>query len=211
MVNENLVEIVGIIDRSGSMSTIRDDAEKGFNSFIKEQKKNIIGKDVKVTIAQFDNEYEIVCNGLDIKKFKKYTLVPRGSTALYDAIGRTVDVVGQRLSSVSEEERPCRIIVVVVTDGQENASNEYSHATITDMIDHQKSKYSWEFLFMCTDEISKKEALSLGISGQCVAVYSSHELGSKGYSDLSRSVCFAVNTNSSADFTKFKPTDKSQE
>ena len=115
MVNENLVEIVGIIDRSGSMSTIRDDAEKGFNSFIKEQKKNIIGKDVKVTIAQFDNEYEIVCNGLDIKKFKKYTLVPRGSTALYDAIGRTVDVVGQRLSSVSEEERPCRIIVVVMS------------------------------------------------------------------------------------------------
>ena len=205
MVNENLVEIVGIIDRSGSMSTIQADAEGGFNTFIKEQKENIIDKKVKVTIAEFDDKYEIVCDGLDIKKFKKYTLIPRGSTALYDAIGRTIDAVGSRLSSSKDQDKPGRIIVVVVTDGQENASKEYSHARVSEMINHQKSKYSWEFLFMCTDELSQKEAASLGINPNCIAVYSSDELGLKGYSDLSRSVCFAVYTNSVADFTKFKP------
>lgn len=192
MVDNNLVEIVCIIDRSGSMATIRADAEGGFNNFIDEQKKNIKNKKVKVTLAQFDTEYELLWNGKDLNKCEHYQLQPRGATALLDAIGKTVNDVGNRLSSLPENKRPGQIIVLIVTDGEENSSKEFTKEKVKDIIEHQKNKYSWDFTFLGTTESAIKDSVSWGISKS--AAYDVTNSVAM-YSAMSRNVTFAVNNN----------------
>jgi uncharacterized protein YegL len=119
---ENLTELVFILDRSGSMGTMAKEAIGGFNAFLEEQKK--LPGEAKLTLALFDHQYSLVCNGKDIKDVEPLddkTYVPRGTTALLDAIGRTIDDVGSRLSATTEAERPSKILVAILTDGQENA------------------------------------------------------------------------------------------
>lgn len=150
-------EILCIIDRSGSMSSIRADAEGGFNTFVTDQKK--VPDPAKITITEFDDKYDVVCAGRDISDAPKYTLVPRGSTALYDAIGRTLDVQGKR---IAEEKWADKVIVVIVTDGGENASKEYTGARVKEMTEHAQ-KNGWSFLYLAANVDVKATAMNLGI------------------------------------------------
>ena len=148
--DKNKILIVAVADRSGSMSSILNDAIGGFDSMINEQRK-IEGKDIYVTLATFDSHYELKTNNLPIKEFKslkEYDYTPRGCTALYDAIGKTIDIVGEELATMDEDERPSKVLFVVQTDGEENVSMEFSQTTITEMIKHQTDKYNWEFIFL---------------------------------------------------------------
>jgi uncharacterized protein YegL len=150
MTDQNLTEIVAIVDRSGSMETMREDAIGGFNSFLKKQQEEKEGKCL-LTYTQFDNEYEVVHNGIDIRDMKpldETTFVPRGSTALRDAIGRTINTVGERLSKTPEEQRPGNVVVVILTDGQENASREFSPEQISAMVKRQADEYDWAFVYL---------------------------------------------------------------
>jgi uncharacterized protein YegL len=158
---KNHTEIVCIVDRSGSMASIKTDAEGGFDSFIVEQKK--VKGTASVTLVLFDDKYEVAYQDKDLKNVPLLNLVPRGNTALLDAIGRTINEVGSRLASTAEKDRPGKVMVCIVTDGQENASKEFTKTKIKEMIDHQRSKYSWEFSYLGANQDAFAEANQIGI------------------------------------------------
>lgn len=164
MTNKDLTEIIFVVDRSGSMESIRDDTIGGYNTFLGEQKK--VDKPCKVTYTQFDDQYEVVHNGIDIKDVPPLTaetFVPRGWTALHDAIGRTINEVGARLSVTPEHERPGKVLFVVMTDGHENSSHEFNAAQIKEMITHQQEKYQWEFIFLAANQDAVVGGTELGV------------------------------------------------
>ncbi len=150
---QNLTEIAFVIDRSGSMLELMSDAIGGFNQFVKDQKAG--PGEAKLTLVIFDSEYKIVHDGIDIQEVPKLTskvCFPRYNTALLDAVGKTINILGARLAATPEEDRPGQVIVVITTDGFENASQEFSSEQLQNMIAEQKEKYSWEFIFMAAGE-----------------------------------------------------------
>ncbi len=162
MTNE-LTEIICVVDRSGSMTSVADDAIGGFNKFLEEQQK-LDGK-ANMTLAQFDNIYEMLYNGVDIKDVKPYTketYIPRGMTALYDAVGKTITDVHARLMKVSETERTKKVLMMILTDGHENASREYSMDSVKKLVDSRKSD-GWEFVFIGAG-LDKFDVTSIGTS-----------------------------------------------
>lgn len=160
---QNLTEIIFLLDRSGSMSGLESDTIGGFNAFIEQQKK--IEEETKVTTVLFDDKYELLWNGVDANEVKltDRDYYVRGSTALLDAVGKAILDVGIRLSNTNEEERPDHVLFVITTDGYENASREFTYKKVKDLINHQKEKYNWEFIFMGANIDAAKEAESLGI------------------------------------------------
>jgi hypothetical protein len=182
MTDTNLTEVIAIIDRSGSMNPYSSDTINGFNSFLKEQKA-LPGK-IKITLAQFDDKYQIDYDGIDINDVKDLddkTYVPRGWTALYDAVGRTINTVGARLAATKEEERPSKVIFLIITDGEENKSTEFTYDAIKSMVEHQISKYSWSFVYMGGGDIlaQKKQAANIGIPIANTYNYSANSAGTK--------------------------------
>ena len=142
----DLTDITLVVDRSGSMEKIREDAEGGVNTFIQEQAKH--PGEALLTLVQFDTEYEFVHRGMPIKQVPPYTLVPRGNTALLDAVGRAINETGERLAKMAEEDRPGLVVFVITTDGLENSSKEFSKAQIKELIERQQSAYKWQFIFL---------------------------------------------------------------
>ncbi len=165
----DLTDITLVVDRSGSMQQICEDAEGGVNSFIAQQ-TNEPGEAV-LTLVQFDTEYEFLHNGVPISQVPKYSLVPRGMTALLDAIGRAINETGERLSKMEEQDRPGLVIFVVVTDGLENSSQEFSKSDIKEMIERQQEKYSWHFTFLGANQDAFAEAGHMGIQAGGAANY----------------------------------------
>lgn len=160
-------EIVLIIDKSGSMEVIKSDAIGGFNAFLAEQKK--IERPANVTFVLFDDRYQLIHDGKDIHEVENLTADtyrPSGTTALLDAIGRTVDRVGERLDAMTETEKPENVIVFILTDGKENASSDYSRDKIKGMIEHQESKYGWEFIYGGANQDAFAEAGGMGIRAE---------------------------------------------
>jgi hypothetical protein len=162
--DKNLTEIIFLLDRSGSMSGLESDTIGGFNSFIDKQKQ-CEGKTI-ITAVLFDDKYEILWNGMDASNanLSRDNYFVRGSTALLDAIGKTILDVGMRLSNTNEATRPGKVIFVITTDGMENASREFTYEKVKAMIEDQQQKYNWEFIFMGANIDSAKEAGNLGIS-----------------------------------------------
>jgi hypothetical protein len=157
-------EIVCVVDRSGSMSSVRDDAIGGFNSFLESQRA--VPGEARLTLVLFDHEYGVLHEGVPLEAVPPLddnSYVPRGMTALLDAVGRTIDDVGKRLSDTPEVDRPEKVIVSILTDGYENASHDYSYDRVSEMIRHQREKYGWEFVFLAAnqDAIASASALSI--------------------------------------------------
>lgn len=175
MTNPNLTEIVFIIDRSGSMQTIADDMRGGFANFVDEQRK--LPGECRVTLARFDTEYELLYQNKPIADVGPLVLQPRGGTALLDAIGRTINEVGLRLATTDEGERPSKIVVVVITDGYENASREYSRTQIHCMVKVQREKYAWEFVFMGANQDAVAVGADLGVSSDTALTYKANTRG----------------------------------
>lgn len=146
MTNPDRTLIAVLLDRSGSMQSIKSDTEGGFAAYMDEQRG--VPKQIEVTLAQFDTEYELVYANRPLAEVPPLNLRPRGTTALYDAVGRLVTDVGAELAARSEEERPGTVIVVVLTDGHENSSAEWSHAAVKALITQQQEVYRWNFLFL---------------------------------------------------------------
>ncbi|WP_405167613.1 VWA domain-containing protein [Nocardia sp. NBC_01499] len=146
MTNPDLTLIAVLLDRSGSMQSIKSDTEGGFAAFIDEQRT--VPKTIEVTLARFDTEYECVYANRPLAQVPPLDLQPRGMTALYDAVGRLVTDVGAELAKRSEQDRPGTVIVVVLTDGHENSSKEWSHTAVKSLITQQQDVYDWNFLFL---------------------------------------------------------------
>ncbi len=167
MAKKGLTEIVMVVDRSGSMATIKDDAIGGLNTFIEEQQK--VKGEANLTTVLFDDEYILHHDGVDIKKVKPFdeeTYVPRGMTALLDAIGKTANDVGERLRKTNKKDRPEKVLFVILTDGMENNSKEFTKPQIVEIIDHQREKYNWEFAFLAANQDAIQEGASYGLPGR---------------------------------------------
>ena len=168
--NEEM-DIVFLLDRSGSMGGIETDTIGGYNSYIKEQKKN----NVKVTTVLFDDRYEVLHQREKINDIKELTnkeYFVRGSTALLDAIGRTINYM--------DEQKSKKAIFVITTDGLENASSEYTKEKIKKLIE---SHPTWEFIYIGANIDSYSEGASLGISRKNIANYSKSKKGTKALFD----------------------------
>lgn len=162
MTDKNKTEIVVILDRSGSMMSIQKDMVGGFNTFIEEQKK-VPGK-CSVSLYQFDTEYGVVYEQKDLNEVPSLELVPRGGTALLDAVGLTSVAVGARLAKLPEEQRPGAVILLIITDGQENSSKEYTYEMVRKTIETQEKTYAWKYVYLGCDASTMKEGGMLGIA-----------------------------------------------
>src|SRR5690349_20776387 len=175
---KNKTDITIILDRSGSMESVKSDTIGGFNSFLSEQQK--IDGEASLSLVQFDDQYEVVYEDKDIRdaaKLTEATFQPRGSTALLDAIGRTVNAVGGRLAALPEAERPDKVLMVIMTDGFENASHEFSAAQVSKMINHQREVYSWEFMFIGANQDAVLSANEIGIPAHAALTYAANSEG----------------------------------
>ena len=170
MTDPNLTHLYFLLDRSGSMQSIKDDTEGGFDAFIAEQRTQ--PGDCRVTLAQFDDRYEEVYRDVPVADVPPLRLSPRGSTALLDSIGRLLGEAGERLAALPEAERPGVVIVGIMTDGHENASHELTHAQVKAMIERQTSEYSWQFLYMGADQDAIEVGTSLGVQANRSITYS---------------------------------------
>jgi len=160
--SENVTEIIFLLDRSGSMAGLERDTIGGFNSFIEMQCK-LPGR-IRLTTVLFDNQYEVLWEGIDATKAKltEENYFVRGSTALLDAIGKTIANVNERLLE-DQNTAPNQVIFVITTDGMENASKEFTHKNIKKMINYQKAQHDWKFVFMGANMDVIEEAKSIGI------------------------------------------------
>ncbi|MGW4480445.1 VWA domain-containing protein [Rhodococcus triatomae] len=146
MTNPNLTLIAVLLDRSGSMQAIKSDTEGGFDAFIAEQRAQ--PGEAVVTLAQFDNDYERVYRSIPIGEVPALELRPRGSTALLDGIGRFTTEIGEELAAAPEHERPGTVIIVVITDGHENASTEWDLDAVKSTITRQERDFAWDYVFL---------------------------------------------------------------
>lgn len=162
MTDSTLTHLYFLLDRSGSMQSIKTDTEGGFAAFIDEQRKSP-GR-CRVTLAQFDNDYEVVYGDVDVHLVEPLTLQPRGTTALLDAIGRLSTDAGQSLARLPETERPGTVVVAIMTDGLENASQEWTHAAVKSLIEQQERDYKWQFLYMGADQDAIEVGASIGVA-----------------------------------------------
>ena len=197
---EKLTELVFILDRSGSMRDLTDDTIGGFNALIDSQKKE--EGEAFVTTVLFDDKYEFLHDHVNIKDVKELTreqYYARGMTALLDAIGRTINTIGERLANTPEEERPSRVVIAITTDGFENASKEFTKKQVKEMIEHQQSKYSWVFMFLGANMDAVSEAESLGIRGSMARTYTNSKHGVETvYTAMSASMSVARAAKSTA-------------
>lgn len=159
MVDSGYTHVVLVVDRSGSMSSVQSDAEGGVNSLVAEQ-YGLPGK-FTLTLSEFDDEFTTVARMSDSALV--YRLVPRGMTALLDAVGREIVHTGEDLALLGEGDRPGKVVFVVVTDGLENSSTEYDLEKVREMIARQKSVYGWDFQFIGAGE-SAWQGAQLGMA-----------------------------------------------
>jgi hypothetical protein len=177
---KNKTDITIILDRSGSMESVKQDTIGGFNNFLSEQQK--VEGEASLSLVQFDDQYEVVYVDKDIlaaDRLTENTFQPRGSTALLDAIGHTTIAVGQRLAALAEAERPDKVLLVIMTDGFENASHEFSAAQISEMINHQRNVYSWEFMFIGANQDAVLSAQEIGIPAYSALTYAANAEGTQ--------------------------------
>ena len=163
--DSNYTDISIVLDRSGSMNCIRSATIENFNKFLTDQ-KNLPNK-ATITLIQFDDKYESNYEGMDLQNaylLTNETYVPRGMTALLDAIGKTIISTGNRLKNMNEMDRPGKIVFVILTDGLENASTEFSVTRIKEMIEHQQNMYKWEFVFLGANQDAILTAKIYGIN-----------------------------------------------
>jgi uncharacterized protein YegL len=138
--------IAVLLDRSGSMAAAKADTEGGFDQFIAKQREQPGA--ATVTLAQFDHKYELVYSDTPIADVPPLDLEPRGRTALYDGIGKLTTDIGEALKATPEDQRPGTVIVVILTDGHENASREWDRYAIKDLIQQQQDRWQWTYIFL---------------------------------------------------------------
>lgn len=187
---KNLTEIVFILDRSGSMAGLEDDTIGGFNAMIEKQKRE--PGEAYVSTVLFDNVSEVIHDRVDIQRIEPMTrreYYVRGCTALLDAVGGAIHHIGNVHRYARPEDRPEKTIFVITTDGMENASRQYSYDRVKMMIERNKDKYGWEFIFLGANIDATREAARFGITEDRAANYHADH---KGTAVIYEAVCDAV-------------------
>ena len=188
---KNLTEIVFILDRSGSMAGLEDDTIGGFNAMIEKQ-KNEPGEALVSTVL-FDNDCEVIHDRVGIQEIEPMTrneYYVRGCTALLDAVGGAIHHIGNVHKYAREEDRPEKTLFVITTDGMVNASRKYSYERLKAMIERQKEKYGWEFIFLGANIDAAREAARFGINADRAVNYNADSIGTAViYEAVSEAVC----------------------
>ena len=169
---KNLTELVFILDKSGSMSGLEKDTIGGFNSMLEQQRK--VDGECVITTVLFDNRYELLHDRIDIRAVQPITgkeYFVGGSTALLDAIGKTIHKIDAVQKNTTEDYRAEKVMFVIITDGEENASRCYSSMQIRQMIQHQKERYGWEFIFLGANIDAVETAGRFGIDADRAVDY----------------------------------------
>ena len=178
--------VVLVVDRSGSMNDICSDMEGGIASLLASQEE--FGDRCLVTIAQFDDEYEIVAERTPLTELAPYQLKPRGMTALLDAIGRTITTTKTWLDDLTETERPRRILCVVVTDGMENSSREWSRLQVMDSVKARIAE-GWDFTFLGANQDAIEEGSAMGFAAEQSLTYDASSEGTRSaFKTVSRKI-----------------------
>ncbi len=175
---KGLTELVFILDRSGSMSGLESDTIGGYNALLQKQKKE--SGEVVITTVLFDDKYELLHDRINLRGIEPITekeYFVRGCTALLDAVGKTLNKIGNVQKHTTEGERAEHVMFVITTDGMENASREFSYGKVRKMIEHQKSKYNWEFIFLGANLDAIATAERFGISKDRATNYNADSEG----------------------------------
>lgn len=187
---KGLTELVFILDRSGSMSGLESDTIGGYNAMLAKQKQE--SGEAVITTVLFDDKYELLHDRINLRGIAPITdreYFVRGNTALLDAVGKTINKIGNAQKHTVEAERAEQVMVVITTDGMENASREFSRSKVRQMIEHQKSKYGWEFIFLGANIDAVATAESFGIGEDRAANYRADSEGTTlNYAVLSDAV-----------------------
>ena len=177
---QGLTELVFILDRSGSMSGLESDTIGGFNGLLEKQKQE--SGECIVTTVLFDDKYELLHDRIalpSVSKISSKEYFVRGSTALLDAIGRTLDKTRNAQQNTREEGRAEKVLFVIVTDGMENASREYRLDRVKEMIERQTKEFGWEFLFLGANMDAISVAAGFGIAPDRAVTYRADAAGTK--------------------------------
>lgn len=175
---KGLTELVFILDRSGSMSGLESDTIGGYNAMLEKQKKE--PGEAVITTVLFDDKYELLHDRINLQGIEPITdkeYFVRGSTALLDAVGKTINKIGNVQKHTANGEQAEHVMFVITTDGMENASREFSCEKVRQMIEHQKSKYGWEFIFLGANIDAVSTAERFGISKDRAANYNADSEG----------------------------------
>lgn len=188
---KNLTELVFILDRSGSMAGLEADTIGGFNAMTQKQRKE--PGEALVSTVLFDNETQVIHDRVPLEKVPALTqkeYFVRGCTALLDAVGGAIHHIGNVHKYAREEDRPEKTLFVITTDGMENASRRYTYDKVKAMIEHQREKYGWEFLFLGANIDAAREAARFGIRADRAANYHADHIGTEViYEAVSEAVC----------------------
>lgn len=176
----NIMELVFILDKSGSMSGLESDTIGGYNSMIRKQKE--VEGEVIITTVLFDDNYQMLHDRVNIKDIRPMTekdYYVEGCTALLDAIGKTIHKIGNEQRLAKKEKRADKVMFIITTDGMENASCQYTYEKIKYMVERQKEKYGWEFIFLGANIDAISTAARFGISSDRAANYNADGEGTK--------------------------------
>lgn len=195
---KDLVEMVFILDRSGSMGGLEKETINGFNSMIEKQRE--VKKDALISTVLFDNQFEVLHNRVDLKEVKLLTskdYYVRGTTALLDAIGRSIRKIVSIYRKIDAEEKPEKTIFVITTDGMENSSMEFTYDDIKKTIEFQKQKFDWEFIFLGANIDAINTASRFGISSDRAANYRADKRGTSIHYEAIADALMEFRTNKS--------------
>lgn len=188
---KNLTELVFILDRSGSMMGLEKDTIGGFNAMIEKQRRE--PGEALISTVLFDNDAEVIHDRIPLTRVPALTekeYYVRGCTALLDAVGGAIHHIGLVHKYAREEDRPEKTLFVITTDGMENASRRYTYDRVKAMIERQREKYGWEFLFLGANIDAAREAARFGIREECAANYHADSIGTETvYASVNEAVC----------------------
>jgi hypothetical protein len=221
MTKQNLTDITILLDKSSSMASSAEKTRSAINEFIKGQQDTQGECNISLVSFSADDRYDkewlkTVWEGMNIKEIRELSrenYQPSGNTALYDATGLIIERTGKRFSRMREDERPSKVLFVIMTDGEENSSRKYTLPRLRETIQEQENKYSWNFLFLGADFSTKEQTEALGLDADRSYDFGKVDLV-KSYKGLSRAVSnYRVGSAQklSAGFSKQVKTYASQE
>ncbi|MBE0450835.1 MAG: hypothetical protein IBX70_08310 [Clostridia bacterium] len=188
---KNLAELIFVLDRSGSMSGLESDTIGGYNAMLRKQMDE--EGEAFITTVLFDDQFELLHDRINLKGVRPITekeYFVRGTTALLDAVGKSIQKIINVQRNTAEDEKAEKVLFIITTDGLENASREYSYAKIKAMIEHQKSKYGWEFIFLGANIDAVSEAEKFGIDSSRAAQFHNDKEGIElNYKAVGEAIC----------------------
>lgn len=204
MTDQNKTYLCIIADRSGSMQALAGDMNGAITALLEEQGKQ--PGELHVDVVRFDTDVETLYEDVRADDVKNAIIEPRGSTALNDALGITIVRLGEKFEAMSEDERPGHVLVVVVTDGYENASHEYTTSQVKALIEKQTNQFGWEFLYLATNVDAFETGDQYGFGrGQTIAFAASPD---GAHSVVASASAYATRSRLSDDVTEFTDAER---